>query len=360
MGAEILHVGFDGLKVTVQADIPLALQNQFSQAKTQCRKTNSECIVQIGDTAFSMTPKGARGFACHTGDLGAVWMFQDPLDRVPHNPGIIVDFRAFGLATGGLGQAEDHFRRVTEDLRIRYSDQLMRISRVDVAVDMLAPWFEPDRTALVVPPGTKVTEYTGIDETATQATGARVTGLRAGAVSNRQLAIYDKRLEVMKTGKLGWLEIWNKTRNKQGNGPLNLRERDKSLVWRFELRLGSKQLRNQFELHSWDDLRAGIGDAYRDAFSRIRYCSPTQDTNRSRWPSHELWRKFSDTVQENLADHSCGLVPTDIIYANKLAKIRQLDAQLMGLFLTRAAISDVQETDLPAFMERHEIGRAHV
>lgn len=46
-------------------------------------------------------------------------------------------------------------------------------------------------------------------------------------------------------------------------------------------------------------------------------------------------------------------MPTDIIYANKLAKIRQLDAQLMGLFLTRAAISDVQETDLPAFMERH-------
>lgn len=132
-----------------------------------------------------------------------------------------------------------------------------------------------------------------------------------------------------------------------------MKDRDESQVWRFELRLGSKQLRNQFELRSWDDLRSGIGDAYRDAFNRIRYCAPTQDTNRSRWPTDELWRKYSDTVQENLADHSCGLVPTDILFANKLAKIRQIDTQLMGLFLKRAAISDVQETDLPAFMERH-------
>jgi hypothetical protein len=42
------------------------------------------------------------------------------------------------------------------------------------------PWFEPDRLALVAP-GTRSWEYTGIDEmTALQATGGRVTGLRAG------------------------------------------------------------------------------------------------------------------------------------------------------------------------------------
>ncbi|MEM1079447.1 MAG: hypothetical protein AAGI09_13070 [Pseudomonadota bacterium] len=87
-------------------------------------------------------------------------MVQDPLDRVPNNPGVIVDFRALGLATGGLGQAEAHFRSVVEDLGIRYSDRLLRVSRVDVAVDILAPWFEPDRAALVAPPGTEVTEVT--------------------------------------------------------------------------------------------------------------------------------------------------------------------------------------------------------
>ena len=38
----------------------------------------------------------------HTGDHGAVWLFQDPEDRIPNNPGITVDFRAFGLATNAL------------------------------------------------------------------------------------------------------------------------------------------------------------------------------------------------------------------------------------------------------------------
>jgi hypothetical protein len=33
-----------------------------------------------------------------------------------------------------------------------------------------------------------------------------VSGLRAGAIANRQLAIYDKRAEVIAKGKMGWLK----------------------------------------------------------------------------------------------------------------------------------------------------------
>ncbi|MFT6458539.1 hypothetical protein [Pseudophaeobacter arcticus] len=115
---------------------------------------------------------------CPTGEYGAEWYFLDPENRPADNPGIAVDF--------------------------------------------LAPWFEPDREALVVPPGTRVQEYTGVDETETHATGARVTGLRAGAVANRQLAIYDKRQEVMQKGKLGWLTIWNDARAQLNHPPLDL------------------------------------------------------------------------------------------------------------------------------------------
>jgi hypothetical protein len=353
MDAQILHSGFDGLRFTVQAEITPELRKELAGAKTHAKQSFNDCDVSFGDVTLSVTKNGGRNFTCHTGELGAVWMFQDPEDRIPNNPGVTVDFRAFGLATGGIDHAEQHFREVMTALAVPYAEHLLRVSRVDYAVDILAPWFEPDRLALVAPPGTKVTEYTGIDETATQATGGRVTGLRAGAVSNRQLAIYDKRVEVMQKTKDGWLEIWNAERKACGQEPLDLADPDQSQIWRFELRLGQKQLRGKFEMHTWQDLRDTLGDAYNDALGRLRYCIPNSDSNRGRWPAHELWRLFDDNIRNDLAVHCCGVLPNQVIFANKIAKMRELDRQLLGLFVSRAAISEVSPDEFDGFMESH-------
>jgi hypothetical protein len=353
MDGQILHSGFDGLRFTIQTEIPASLGKELAAAKVRARQSGQDSEIQFGELALSVTKSGGRSFNCHTGELGAVWMFQDPEDRIANNPGVTVDFRAFGLATGGLDHAEQHFREVLAALAIPYAEHQLRASRVDYAVDILAPAFEPDRLSLVASKGVKATEYTGVGETATQATGGRVTGLRAGAVNNCQLAIYDKRLEVVQTGKLGWLEVWNGERKARGQVPLDLSDRDQSLIWRFELRLGQKQLRGKFGIHSWQDLRDMIGDAYNDALTRMRYCIPTQDSNRARWPVHELWRLFQDVIGNDLAANCCGVLPSDVIAANKVAKMRELDAQLLGLFVTRAAISDVPSCAFPGFMEHH-------
>lgn len=229
-----------------------------------------------------------RQVVTHTGELGAVWMFQDPEDRIPNNPGITVDFRALGLAAGGLDHAERHFRQVMEALAIPYGEHQLRLSRVDFAVDLLAPWFEPERIALVAPPGTKVTEYTGPDETVTQATGSRVTGLRAGNVDNRQLAIYDKRGEVMQKAKDGWLAIWNAERASCGQDPLDLSDRLTSQVWRFEPRLGPRQLRGRFVT------RAAISDVQPGKF----YAFMDQHTDALRRYSEEHPRTLEERLQK--------------------------------------------------------------
>jgi hypothetical protein len=201
MDATILHSGFDGLKFTIQTDIPTSFREELVSAKKHAKESHSDCVIELGSVALSVTNKGARGFTANTGDHGAIWLFQDPEDRIPNNPGITVDFRAFGLASGGLEGAEQHFRDCMDAFGIEYAETQLRVARADFAVDILAPWFEPDREALVVPPGTKVTEYTGVDETATVSSGSRVVGLRAGAIANRQLAIYDKRAEVIRANR---------------------------------------------------------------------------------------------------------------------------------------------------------------
>ena len=353
MEADILHSGFDGLKFTVQTDIPPEFRAILAAAKGQAIKSNGDTPIMIGNIILSVRRSGGSAFSVHTGDHGAEWYFLDPENRAPNNPGVTVDFRAFLLATGGLEAAEKHFRECMETFKIKYVETQLRVTRADFAVDFLAPWFEPDRECLIVPPGTKVIEYADEHFTETVSSGSRVVGLRAGAIANRQIAIYDKRAEVIHSKKMGWLTIWNAALEAKGKPPIDLTDRMTSQVWRFEMRLGSKQLRNRFEMRSWQDVRETLGDAFADSLKRMRYCIPTSDANRARWPTHELWRQFDDVISNELLHNCAGVLPSDVIYANRQAKMRELDALLSGLFITRAAISDVSADNFEKFMERH-------
>jgi hypothetical protein len=49
----------------------------------------------------------------------------------------------------------------------------------------------------------------------------------------------------------------------------------------------------------------------------------------------------------------CGVLPSDVISANRISKMREIDAQLCGLFINRAAISGVQADEFEEFMESH-------
>ena len=354
MTAEVLHAGFDGLKFTVTTDIPPELRSDLAEAKAEAVRTSADVVIERHGIAFAVRRSGGMGFSVHTGEYGAEWYFLDPENRPANKPGVTVDFRAFLLATGGLQAARDHFEECMVSFGIPYAETQLRVSRIDFAIDILAPWFEPDREALVAPQGTRVTERTGPEDTEIRGTGARVTGLRAGAVTNRQLAIYDKRAEVIASGKRGWLVIWNHARRRSGRQPLDLADADQSRVWRFELRMGSRQLRNRWEMRSWADLEAIVGDALSDFCQRMRYCIVSTDRNRSRWPLHELWYTVTDVIARNLAPMRSGVVPADVRTANREEHKRGLDMQLLGLVVSRAAADEIRsEAEFKRFVRRH-------
>ena len=78
MIAEILHVGFDGLKFTLQADIPPAFRAKLADAKAHAVKTNRECVLEIGGNSLAVRRTGGSAFSAHTGEYGAEWYFLDP------------------------------------------------------------------------------------------------------------------------------------------------------------------------------------------------------------------------------------------------------------------------------------------
>ncbi len=185
MNADVLQFGFDGLKFTIHANIPPTLREELACAKDHAKTSHGECVVEFGSVVLSVTNKGARGFTAHTGDLGAVWI--PPIYYIPNNPDITVDLRAYGLTIGSLQGVEEHFRMVTDALQIPYMETQLLVTRANLAGDILAPWFEPDQEHLVCPPSTKVEEYTGVHQTATTVSGARVTGLRAEVIQKNNI-----------------------------------------------------------------------------------------------------------------------------------------------------------------------------
>ncbi|MDW3117825.1 MAG: hypothetical protein R8G60_08560 [Roseovarius pacificus] len=353
MVAEILHSGFDGLRLTIETDIPPAFRERLYAAKAEAVETNRESILDFDGIALGVRRSGGMAFSAHTGDMGAEWYFLDPENRPANNPGITVDFRALLLAPGGLKAAQKHLEACMQAFGIPYGENQVRVTRTDFAIDFLAPWFEPDRNALVAPPNTKSIEITGPPDSETHACSTRVTGLRAGKGKNRQLVIYDKRAEVIEKGKAGWLSIWNATRASMGKPELDIKDPDQSRVWRFELRMGRKQLRERFDIRGWDDMNTMIGDAFTDFCEVIRYCTPTADRNRARWPTHELWEAVAQTIESGLHENIAGVCPREIKDANRAEHMRMLDRQLLGLFIARAAVSDVEADNFSNFMESH-------
>ncbi len=117
--------------------------------------------------------------------------------------------------------------------------------------------------------------------------------------------------------------------------------------------MGRKQLRERFDIRGWDDLNAQAGDAFTDFCERMRYCIPTADRNRARWPTHELWRAVTQTIEIDLHENIAGVLPRDVKDANRDAHMRMLDRQLLGLFISRAAASGVTAGEFSDFMEYH-------
>ncbi len=63
--------------------------------------------------------------------------------------------------------------------------------------------------------------------------------------------------------------------------------------------------------------------------------------------------QVAGVISNDLLQNRVGVLPRNVIHANRIAKMRELDALLSGIFITRAAISDVPADEFEVFMEKH-------
>lgn len=346
---DIVHAGYDKLSLTVSIDIPEEFREALMEAKQiAAGQNNPEVITYKGIDIQVRKSGGGSAFSVSTGDYGAEWYFLDPKNKPKNRPGIQIDFRAFLLATGGIETAKAHFEECMAAFGIRYADHVIKVSRVDFAVDILAPGFVPDRKLVIAPPNTRTKEQDG-KLASEHGIGEGVSGVTAGHISNRQLIIYDKRREIIESKKPGWVEIWNTRRTLESKAAINLKDQNNSQVWRFELRMGSKQLRNRWEIRGWEGLEEKIGDALDEFAQKLRYASPSPDTNRSRWPTHPIWITVSNEIDRFFDGRRNFAEPTNVKIVNREAHKAMLDTQILGTMVSRAVAEGIEPGEFDDF-----------
>lgn len=353
----IVHKGFDGLDVAFRTNISKELYDMLSGAKERAIEEHEPQLIEWNGVEMHVQSSGAQGyqFRCDTGPLGATWFIKKPNRK--DEWGIRVSCKSFPLAMYGLGRVRDELHAFLDAIAGPITAKDVSIGRVDYAVDILAPQFDLCADNFVMHSNSKRTEFKDFE---IHGTSGRTTGVRIGSMPLRQLAVYDKRADIITKRKVEWWKIYNANLETMGETPLDPKDPEQSRVWRFEFRVGKRHLKDRWNLRTWADLDNLLADVMRKLSDAIRYARPTLDSNRSRWPDDPLWARVKNEIADDLEEMASGVEPGVIkeIRRNELAAL--LMGQIIGLSATLSVLSEGDDTGLRDLPERvaREIDRA--
>ncbi|MDA5095017.1 hypothetical protein O2N63_13080 [Aliiroseovarius sp. KMU-50] len=351
---EILHKGFDGLDIAFEGQIPSGLDRELLEAKTNASETKTDTLLKQNGVWLQVADSGARGgyaYRCDTGPLGAIWFFKRPNPKDPW--GIRVSLKSLPLAKHGLGWARHYIPETLKKLDIEVSSHKMAISRVDYAIDILAPAFVLDRHCFIAHARSKLKSHDEIEVIQEVGHSGRTTSVTVGSNPGQQVILYDKREEVLsKPDKCVWWDIWNASRQKLGLEPLERNTPEKSRVWRVEFRAHKRHLKDNWKIRTWDDFDQKVGDVFLQMSKAIRYVNPTADTNRSRWQDAPIWKLATEQIQDDLAemksDLSCDKLKTILMDQQR----QLLLSQYLGLGVSLAALEGIEGTSFDSFLSQ--------
>jgi hypothetical protein len=347
---ELLYQGFDGLDVSFMGQISDAMCVTLEAAKEEAQRTHQSIPVIMSGFAMLVSESGAKGgyaFTASTGIYGATWFFKKPNARDPW--GVRVSCNSFNLAINGLGRARAELHRILELLGITITPDGVSLSRIDYALDFLAPSFILNPDQFVMHSNANRADHIEHSEMSINGRSGRVTSVTVGKMPGRQVIVYDKRAEVIAKHKVGWWEIWNAAREQLGAPALDRDNPAESRIWRVELRAGKRHLKDDWSIRSWADLDNRLGDLIASTLDAIRYTQPTEDSNRSRWPDCALWEQVRGHSAEDLFEMRNFASPDLIKRVQLDAHDQLLENQMKGLLVSRAALRDMPVDQLATF-----------
>lgn len=345
MNFEVIRSGFDKLELSLNVAVPEELCAHLASAKAEAEEMakqdqSARCGTLYNGEDLIVRPNGAAGgyaYSVETFNLEANWFLRKSTSA--SGWGVRVAVRAMPLVLNGIAWVKDELERTANAFGLNIPPNGVSISRIDYAVDCLAPGFSFDPNQFVVHSASNTTRHMPPDEMDVSGKCWKASSMRVGGITNKQIGIYDKLREVKQTRNFGMFEIWDAVRHAQGARPLIYRGEDADEIWRVELRAGKDYLKGRWDVTGWGSLFDQITDIFKDMLLSMRYTEPSQDINRSRWPKHALWEMVYDEVAENAMRHVPSVSRERLVEASLADKLQWFENNMLGNAISHAALS---------------------
>lgn len=334
----IIHRGFDNLDFAVKANVSQALAERLASLKERAIDQQEPQPLEIGGAVFHVEMSGMNcyHYRLTNGPLGYQLAIKRPNGRDPW--GLYVSYNALPLAIDGWGACVERALRDLRALGVIVRDTDISLGRIDYAVDILfleAFTFDPHDIVRHSRMKAHVREEMNYTEDASGSPSVRV-GSRRGM----QLAIYDKRSDVLTKKKPAWWTIWNGNLERLGLPPITA-DGTKGRIWRFEFRAGKDYLTQKEGVKTFERLRERGGDVIQKIAAVVRLTQPTEDQTRSRWPDHPAYARVKEALRDGLIEMTSGVAADAVREVIRSELAVQLIAQAAGTGLAYAEAADL-------------------
>lgn len=339
----ILRSGFDTLELAYGAALPEAFLDVLESTKQQAAKSRHAEPVSYRGVEFLVEASGAQGgyaYRVSTGQFGAILTIRDKASRDQWTTH--AKLRAHGLAAKGIRKAKADCDDFLTHVGGVFDPNDVRVSRADFAIDVYYPSFILRTAEFITHARTlhsEVIDRRGNSETCNY--------VRFGKLPGKQLCVYAKGKKVIGENDLIWIEILRAKLQERSFAETHLRD-----VWRFELRAGKNFISDRIGLRRWDKITPVLSELFLPILNSISMRLPSSDNNRSRWSLHPLWLTIAEVIRNQIH-----VDPPTSIHPAVLARLREnhlagLDAQHLGLIITRAALDGVDATGVASYVPK--------
>jgi hypothetical protein len=280
-------------------------------------------VIELGGTEFLLSPNGtASGYPFRISNQLCSIQFGEF-----NEPSFFVTYRSFALWTRGAKQLHQQFLDWAASLGL-IAVRPEGLSRCDFAFDFHLPTIDFDENSFVTT-AEKDSQHRKNRQVQTFTFGRDEVVLR----------VYNKSAEIEEASDKYW--FWMFWDSQQQD------------VWRIEWQV-RKEVLKRFGLRTFQDLFDGYGDVLR--FLVAEHTSlrvPTDDSNRSRWPVHELWQRLSEEIER---------LPAQGVYREVKSR-EMLDEVLMRMaismegYLKKIAAIECLKDARPMLSQRQTIDR---
>ncbi len=351
-----IYHNFDKLDVAFQGAFPPHILEELEAAKFAAQKKNEPALAYLGKDQIKVKVQqtgSAQGYTYifDTGLDGEKWSVIKSQDTTRWNIGVSVS--SMGLALHGYEAVKQRIYALLESFEVKapstispktgkpHTSPIEAIGRVDYCIDFVTNHFEPDPDNVI---GYRLKKKTTSSSFSASGTSKENETMLAGKLPNRQVTLYNKIKEVKAkpAEKSYWWDVWG----------INPKTFDKQ-IWRVEARAGKRELKDYWQIYSFEDLETKIGDVMAYILSKYRYATPNpHDKNKARWKNAPFWDEAITTVKTNLADYSSNADRGKVMRGTWNEKYATCRNNVQGNAINLAVLLGIKMTDLPNVFDR--------